>query len=209
MLKHVQHDGWEEGEGSLSATCAPAKSRSPGRRALWRRLGSCFRRNSQRVAWRGAAAAHARSSAGACGRLRREERQADGTGRCRLGITGLPPGRHRVALATSLRVAGGVAFNLPLGPSRNARRGQGQGSRLPCPPEAIAGAGPGKARGVEVRRGPGKGSALDSPRIPAQGCFIERSLAPRGTGRMDEAARRDAYTLCPRRCSQPGLALTT
>ena len=86
--------------------------------------------------------AHARSSAGACGRLRREERQADGTGRCRLGITGLPPGRHRVALATSLRVAGGVAFNLPLGPSRGARRGQGQGSRLPCPPEAIAGAGP-------------------------------------------------------------------
>ena len=146
--------------------------------------------------------AHARSSAGACGRLRREERQADGTGRCRLGITGLPPGRHRVALATSLRVAGGVAFNLPRGPSRGARRGQGQGSRLPWPVEAAF------VSFAALRATAKSEPGFPCPRIPAQGCFIERSLAPRGTGRMDEAARRDAYTLCPRRCSQPGLALT-
>ena len=201
MLKHVQHDGGRRRIALRNASSC--ESRSPGRRALGLCLGSCFRRNSQRVAWRSAEPAHARSSAGACGRLRREGRQADGTGRCRLGITGLPPGRHRVALATSLRVAGGVAFNLPLGPSRGARRGQGQGSRLPCPLE------PAFVSFAALRATAKSEPVFPCPRIPAQGCFIERSLAPRGTGRMDEAARRDAYTLCPRRCSQHGLALTT
>jgi hypothetical protein len=120
---------------------------------------------------------------------------------CRLGVTGLPwqhPCEWREGLPSTSRSA--------LRGVRGADRARARAcpvrwNQRPLEPALVSFA----ALRATAKSEPG----FPSPRIPAQGCFIERSLAPRGTGRMDEAARRDAYTLCPRRCSQPGLALTT
>ena len=196
------------GEGSLSATCAPAKAgaQDGGRcGGVWVPAFAGTRRGLHGGARNrptpGHPLARADGYAGRKGKRTEPAGAAWASQDCHLGVTGLPwqhPCEWREGLPSTSRSA--------LRGVRGADRARARAcpvrwNQRPLEPALVSFA----ALRATAKSEPG----FPSPRIPAQGCFIERSLAPRGTGRMDEAARRDAYTLSPRRCSQPGLALTT